>query len=587
MSHRYNGVVAKTAKKKKYSCSQREFCQKTLKCGTTYMSKNTTENQVELTVNSNIATTANSSSSLKPVENPQWSEKPPFEDIPENLRNEVIRKYNRYEKLLNEINSRFFVSYIGGKSLIFRIPENPNGELQSFSHHEFKNHYGNKSISVVTDIAKGKVCEKEVHYFYAWLKHKNRKQYNLGIRFYPGQVSEQEAKSYYNSWRGFPIEGKNGEFPKIEYHLKHVWCRDNIDHYNYLMSWFADIIQNPAKKKGTALVVKGIKGSGKSIIVENLLYKIFGYTYIKVDKPEQVTGKFNLHLQGKLLLVLEEAIWAGDKTAEGALKSMITDTQFVIEGKGTNAEKSEAFFRMIFLSNEKQAVPATKDERRFFALKVSDEYCRNTKYFAELDHEIENGGAEAFMYHLQNLDISNINLRNAPKTEALFDDILAKMETVERFLYDLLHEDYAECKNDINLALWGNKVRKASLYEAFEIWEKKIQQKNVYFSKHDITSQTGLIREINKLMSFKDTKIEKVNGYIFPSKEDARKMFESKMNCQVEWKDDPSDDMVDIDYELMNTEMNDIIDEDMRQRKAELESTKSSGNTSLGKFFAK
>lgn len=541
--------------------------------------KKTTENDIAITVDSK--------SVLKPIENPKWNDEFDFDYVDERYRWYPIKVYNNYEKLLDAVDKNFFVSQIGGKSLIFREPKE-NQELICFTHHEFINHYGHKVAKKVVRMKNNEPVVEEVKPYLEWKNHRDRRQYNLGIKFYPGQMSEKDSKNYYNSWRGFPLEGKQGDFPKIEYHLKHVWCRDNIEHYNYLMAWFADIIQNPAQKKGTALVIKGKKGAGKSDIVEKLLYKIFGYTYIKVDKAEQVTGKFNAHLQGKLLLVLEEAVWAGDKVSEGTLKSMITDTQFVIEGKGTNAEKSEAYFRLIFLSNEKQAVPATTDERRFFALKVSEEYLDNIEYFAELIDEIENGGAEAFMYHLQNLDISKVNLRVVPRTEALFEDMQGKMETIELYLYDLLHLDCVDIDIKTSMNLWGRKIVKEHLYRHFLIWEKDMQGKRTYFARHDITSQTKFVREINKIMSFENTKVEGQNAYIFPSREVARKMYESKVKSIVPWLDDESDNMVDEEYELMNREMDEIIDEDMKIKKRKLEEKKAlaESGTAFGKFFA-
>jgi hypothetical protein len=246
----------------------------------------------------------------------------------------------------------------------------------------------------------------------------------------------------------------------------------------------------------------------------------------------------------------------------------------MIEGKGTNAEKSEAYFRLAFISNEKQAVPATSGERRFFALKVSDEYRDNTKYFKELVYEIEHGGAEAFMYHIEHLDISGVNLRKAPLTEALFEDIQAKMKTIEKFLYDLLHENVIYVNCSVGTELWGQKITKSLLFEYFKQWEKNISSQRVYICKHDITSQTKLVREINKIMSFKDIKIGTENGYELPTRDVARKMFESKVKAKVTWYDDVSDSMVDIDYELMNKEMDEIIGEDMKQRKIELEEIK-------------
>ena len=480
----------------------------------------------------------------------------------EALRRVIIKACRKYEAALDLIDSQFFVSQFGGKSLVYQEAKNVNDDLISFTHSEFLNHYGHKQISKFIGIKDGNPIFKEVSVFREWKQHQKRRQYNKGIKFYPGALPEQGAKNYYNSWRGFPVVGKKGNFPKIEYHLKHIWCRDNIEHYNYLMAWLADIIQNPAEKKGVALVIKGGKGWGKSIIFEELLVKIFGYTYIKIDKAEQITGKFNQHLQGKLLLVLEEAIWAGDKNAEGSLKSMITDTQFMIEGKGVNAEKSEAYFRMAFISNEKQAVPATKDERRFFALKLSDEVDGNIEYFKELIHEIQNGGLEAFMFHLENLDISNISIRQAPRTAALFEDILAKMETVERFLYDLLHENTVQLEHSGGyIPLWNNKVTKAGLFKYFQQWVRVNMSGNIYLPKHDISSQTALTREINKILPFKNTKVRTENAYEFPSKEIGRRMFQAKVKSNIEWFEDESDQIKDEDFETLNKDMNEIFAE--------------------------
>jgi hypothetical protein len=500
---------------------------------------------------------ANTESTVEPIEKPKWNKQVSFNSLTDTMKSVYIKKYNKYEEALDIVDSKFFVSQICGKSLIFREATTEE-DLIGFSHNEFINHYGNKSTWKVVDEGKG-LTLKKVCVVKEWKNHKKRRQYNLGIKFYPGQMSEQDTKNYYNSWRGFPIEGKNGEFPKIEYHLKHVWCRDDIEHYNYLIAWFADIIQNPAKKKGTALVVKGGKGTGKSIILEKLLKEIFGYTYIKIDKAEQITGKFNQHLQGKLFVVLEEAIWAGDKTAEGTLKSMITDTQFIIEGKGTNAEKSEAYFRMAFISNEKQAVPATADERRFFALKVSDEYRDNTEYFNELVYEIEHGGVASFMYHLQHLDISGINLRKAPRTAALFEDILAKMETIERFLYDLLQDAFYIAVPGKNTPIWEQKVTKQWMYDCFVEWEKSIMSKNIYLPKHDITTQTKFVQEVNKIMSFGSAKLGTQNGYILPSRDVARKMFESKVKCNIVWDDDESD-VIESDEDKKKRESDEAFD---------------------------
>ena len=48
----------------------------------------------------------------------------------------------------------------------------------------------------------------------------------------------------------------------------------------------------------------------------------------------QVVGRFNSHMKEALLVFANEAVWGGDKVAEGTLKAMITDRETAIEFKG-------------------------------------------------------------------------------------------------------------------------------------------------------------------------------------------------------------------------------------------------------------
>jgi hypothetical protein len=65
---------------------------------------------------------------------------------------------------------------------------------------------------------------------------------------------------------------------------------------------------------------------------------------------------------------VEEAFWAGDKAAAGALKNLITEDEIMFERKGVDA--ISAFTRLIFTSNEDWAAPVGVDERRFLVVEV-------------------------------------------------------------------------------------------------------------------------------------------------------------------------------------------------------------------------
>ena len=59
-------------------------------------------------------------------------------------------------------------------------------------------------------------------------------------------------------------------------------------------------------------------------------------------------------------------------------------------------------------------------------------------YFAAIETEWEGGGREAFLDHLLTLDLSGFNVRRVPQTEALRDQKLLSLPTVDRWFYTRL-----------------------------------------------------------------------------------------------------------------------------------------------------
>ena len=133
-------------------------------------------------------------------------------------------------------------------------------------------------------------------------------------------------------------------------------------------------------------------------------------------------GNFNSQQYANLLITFDEAIWNGGKSMEGRLKSLITDTNILIEKKGMDAEIKKNYSRYILLTNEKFSVPATYDERRFFALRISNERRNDIKYFDELyksmEHEIDN-----FFGFLKKFNLCEEDVFTPPATSALFQDV--------------------------------------------------------------------------------------------------------------------------------------------------------------------
>ena len=94
----------------------------------------------------------------------------------------------------------------------------------------------------------------------------------------------------------------------------------------------------------------------------------------------------NAHLQNKLFLFLDEAIWAGDKDAERVLKGITTEKWMMIEPKGVDAFQWPNRLGLLISGNAKWIVPASHDERRYAVNKVNEKWKQDKTYPARRTH---------------------------------------------------------------------------------------------------------------------------------------------------------------------------------------------------------
>ncbi|RUM47190.1 MAG: hypothetical protein DSY80_01130, partial [Desulfocapsa sp.] len=284
-----------------------------------------------------------------------------------------------------------------------------------------------------------------------WFKSADRSAYERVV-FDPSGKADENAL---NLWRGFPIIPKEGDWSLLRDHIEENVCLGDKTEYKWLLAWIAQIFQVPEKKLGSAVVIGGEKGTGKSKLAEWLSFLLKQYAKT-VSQAQHVTGNFNAHMEQCLLLVAEEAFWAGSKQDEGALKHLITGKTITLERKGIDPVQIDNFTRLLVISNNDWIVPATVDERRFFVLKISSKHQRDTKYFAAIDEQMKNGGAEAMLHDLLELDISNVDLRNPPKTQWLIDQIEEGLSDVQAWIREMLLEGCLPHHDEKDY--WGSRV---------------------------------------------------------------------------------------------------------------------------------
>ena len=267
-----------------------------------------------------------------------------------------------------------------------------------------------------------------------WLAHPKRREFH-SITFDP---SGRQIGNY-NLFRGFAVHSKQGDCDRYIDLIRDIICTGNDAATEYVLNWLAHIIQNPLEKPETALVLRGRQGTGKTSFAA-IFGHLLGRHYIEESDMERILGRFNASMADKLLILVDEGLWGGDRSKVGSLKALITQKWITIEKKGVDPIVLPHHARLIIASNETWAVHADQDDRRFVFLDVSDAKAQDSVYFARLYKQMDAGGYEALLDYLQRRDISDFNPRHRPQTGFGQDAREVSMTSAQRFWFKVLQE---------------------------------------------------------------------------------------------------------------------------------------------------
>lgn len=330
---------------------------------------------------------------------------------------------------LDEMNAEFALVLMGSKAVIyFHQPKANLDERKRFlAPSAFHNWFSNKLTEVLVD---GKV--RTVTWSNAWMKSQQRRQYR-GVEFFPDPGNAPGTDGYLNLWSGFSVvPGRGGpqSYKIFRDHLFNNVCGGDEALFNWVFGFFAHMVQRPRERVGVALVLRGAMGTGKTKVGE-VIGSLFSSHYYLIDDARYITGNFNAHMATCLLLQADEAVWAGDKAAEGRLKGLVTSPFQEIEPKGIDPIRLRNYVRLIMTSNEYWVVPAGLGERRFAVLDVDPRCAKNRQYFKEMDQELDRGGREALLADLLTFDLNGVDYWTIPDTDALREQKIATLPPVE------------------------------------------------------------------------------------------------------------------------------------------------------------
>lgn len=334
---------------------------------------------------------------------------------------------DKVETACRELNRTWAAVSIGGKMMY--LEERPDGTIEFWPRLQFIAKLEAQMVWVPKG-ARGELVRRPVSK--AWLEWEGRREYDRVV-FEPG-VPERER--VFNLWRGFTVEpSAKGSCDLFLAHVFENVCQGKQSRYDWVLDWFAQLVQAPMSKLGTSLVLRGPQGVGKTIVGKTI-GRLLGGHYFLANSPRYVTGRFNAHLERVLLLHADEAFWAGDKQELGVLKDLITNDVQAIERKGLESITVANHLRLFVTSNAQWAVPAGLQDRRFAVFDVGDARQQDTRYFAAIQRQLDAGGYAKLLHTLQHQKVDEPALRKVPKTAARREQIEASLAADDAWLVE-------------------------------------------------------------------------------------------------------------------------------------------------------
>jgi hypothetical protein len=272
----------------------------------------------------------------------------------------------------------------------------------------------------------------------------------------------------FNIWSGFqskivdvkePSEG----FTLMCKSIMEIWANDNVEHYNYIISWLSGLV-NINNINKIALLMISPPGCGKGTLIEFLEYILRKINIVSVVGINKIVAKFNTLLQGKRLICINEMSSTKDEFRSNfdKMKSYITDPTIIIEPKGVNSFSVDNISNFIMFSNHIDSVIVEQQDRRYAIFEMSTKYINNWDYFGNIRNKCFNQEvADEFYTYLMNF--KTVPIHKIPNTDLRKELINLSKANPIKFI-DFVRDD------PDSMERLTNKVKGIVLYTEYKKW---------------------------------------------------------------------------------------------------------------------
>lgn len=223
-------------------------------------------------------------------------------------------------------------------------------------------------------------------------------------------------------------------------------CNYEEETYQYVISYFAHMLQYPWDLPGVALVISGPGGIGKDTF-GHFIGRILGeQLYANYNDMSQYFSTHDTLKLNRLLIHAEDvnAKITHDKSDE--LKAIITAENITVNPKGQQPYRVENYARYYLTTNSELGVKLeTTGNRRYVLIEGSDKLAGKTEFWNEMYEWLNGPNASALRKKFGDMlmahDLTGFNVRKIPMTEHK-----RVMEQVTRPAFEVWFEEWDGAK---------------------------------------------------------------------------------------------------------------------------------------------
>lgn len=228
----------------------------------------------------------------------------------------------------------------------------------------------------------------------------------------------------FSLWRGYgykPVDEVDmALIEPVLYHIREILCNGDDELYKHHLSWLKHLLTKAGVPSEVFYIFAGWGGTGKTTFGEFMESVLGEWNVCKLSGTSKLTRSFNAHLQGKVLVWLEELKSANERdwmADINTIKDLIDGKKIEIEKKGIDVYTTQNCINIIGFSNNLHCMPPVDGmSRRLVLQETSIKVKEDFEYFKELrDSIMDVNVVNHFGTYISKI-FEPVNLRKLPTT---------------------------------------------------------------------------------------------------------------------------------------------------------------------------